>query len=84
MIQSTHMERKQTMNHKLRTEPTCNLEVKYREVAKHDKSYILQHTSPIYYPPKKLKYPERYFLDLLQTVTHQPEVNHLENIEIHF
>ena len=41
-------------------------------------------TSPIYYPPKPQKYPNRHFLDPPKTVIPQPEKSHSKNIAMDF
>ena len=48
------------------------------------KNHSSSHTSLTYHLPKQQMYPERCLLDPPQTVTHQSEVSHPENIEVVF
>ena len=72
------------LNHRPRVQPNPRSDVKCREVTKQKKNYSSPHTSPIYHFPKKLKYPERHFLDQPQNVTALPEVEYSKNTEVDF
>ena len=71
----------QPLSHKSRAQPMS--EVRSREVTDQNKHYSLnQHLK--FFIPLSHKIIQIQFLDSPQTVIHQPEVNHPENIELDF
>ena len=75
------MERKQIiqpLNDRPRVQPIS--EVKSREVTSLNKHYSPEQTFSNLSFPKLQHYPERHFLDSPQTVIHQPEDNHPDNV----
>ena len=72
----------QTLNHRPRVQPRS--EVTSTKVSKQKKQYLPQQIPQIYHPPKPMDFPESQMFYPLQTVIHQLEINHLDNVDLEF